>query len=199
MSAFRYPAAPHVRRHGPRGYAAVESFRPWLRDEFSFCCVYCRYREQWSRLKEAFAIDHFLPVSLHPLREHQYDNLLYACAACNLGKADQLLPDPAHVLLDGTVVIHADGQIEGMTREARQIIAKLGLDDPREAEVRLLWMGIIALAERTEPALFQRLMGYPDDLPDLGRLRPPGGNLRIDGIATSAFARRRAGRLPQRY
>jgi hypothetical protein len=36
MNAFRYPQAPHVRRHGPRGYATAEAFRPWLRDEFDF-------------------------------------------------------------------------------------------------------------------------------------------------------------------
>lgn len=44
---FIYPAVPHVRRHGPMGYADVTSFRPWLRDEFSFRCVYCLLREQW--------------------------------------------------------------------------------------------------------------------------------------------------------
>ncbi len=36
---FSYPNRPHVRRHGPRGYANYESYRPWLRDEFSFRCV----------------------------------------------------------------------------------------------------------------------------------------------------------------
>jgi hypothetical protein len=35
MTALRYPAAHHVRRHGPSGYASAESFRPWLRDEFT--------------------------------------------------------------------------------------------------------------------------------------------------------------------
>ena len=72
------------RRHGPRGYADVESFRPWLRDEFSFRCAYCRYREQWGRLKGAFALDHFLPVSVYPKQTRTYDNLLYACRAWNV-------------------------------------------------------------------------------------------------------------------
>jgi hypothetical protein len=196
MNPFLYPANPHTRRHGPEGYASVQSFRPWLRDEFCFCCVYCGYREQWSRLKGAFAIDHFLAVSLHPRRELDYDNLLYACAACNLGKAGQVLPDPTQVLLHGTVVVHADGRLKGLTREAHEIIGKLGLNDPQEAEARVMWMGIIALAEQSDPALFQRLMGYPDDLPNLAQLRPPGGNRRPEGIAESCYAKRQRGVLP---
>ncbi len=39
---FVYPTLPHVRRHGPRGYADYPSYRPWLRDEFAFRCV-CNY------------------------------------------------------------------------------------------------------------------------------------------------------------
>jgi hypothetical protein len=31
MSSFTYPADPHLRRHGPTGYADYESYRPWLR------------------------------------------------------------------------------------------------------------------------------------------------------------------------
>ena len=41
MEPFDYPVASHQRRHGPRGYSQPESYRPWLRDEFSFRCVYC--------------------------------------------------------------------------------------------------------------------------------------------------------------
>ena len=42
---FSYPAAVHVRRHGPQGYADYASYRPWLRDEFAFRCVYCLLRD----------------------------------------------------------------------------------------------------------------------------------------------------------
>ena len=63
---FTYPAAPHTRRHGPRGYADYESYRPWLRDEFAFRCVYCLLREAWGPPKGAYALDHFLPVAARP-------------------------------------------------------------------------------------------------------------------------------------
>jgi hypothetical protein len=76
MDAFTYPADPHVRRHGPQGYASIGSYRPWLRDEFSFRCVYCLLREQWSLLPGMFDIDHFRPVVHHADLALTYDNLL---------------------------------------------------------------------------------------------------------------------------
>ncbi len=146
MNAFRYPATPQVRRHGPCGYADVESYRPWLRDEFTFRCVYCLFREQWGRVKAGFALDHFLAVSMHPEHEHNYDNLLYTCVACNLAKGATLIPDPTQVFVEGAVQVHEDGRIEGTTRAARRLIRLLGLDGREETEARLLWIGIVALA-----------------------------------------------------
>src|SRR5437588_13107558 len=100
---FTYPAVPHERCHGPQGYADYESYRPWLRDEFGFRCVYCLLREQWGRTRGVFELDHFLPVSVHPEQERTYDNLLYACATCNAAKRAKLLPDPCQVFVDGEV------------------------------------------------------------------------------------------------
>lgn len=44
---FVYLSDRHFRRHGPRGYADLRHFKPWLRDEFQFRCVYCLIRERW--------------------------------------------------------------------------------------------------------------------------------------------------------
>ena len=199
MSAFGYPASPHLRRHGPRGYADVESYRPWLRDEFSFRFVYCLFREQWGRLKAAFSIDHFLPVATFPDQDRSYDNLLYACASCNQAKGQAILPDPLKVFVDGKVRVNDDGRIEGATRDARLLVRMLGLDGRAETEARLLWIGIVALAERCDRDLYQRLMRFPDELPDLTRLRPPAGNDRPDGVASCFHVQRRAGALPAIY
>lgn len=69
MSApFAYPAVPHARNHGPQGYTDYTSYRPWLRDEFSFRCVYCLFREQWGRIRGVYTLDHFLPVASIPGR-----------------------------------------------------------------------------------------------------------------------------------
>lgn len=199
MTAFRYPAQPHVRRHGPQGYADADGFRPWLRDEFCFRCVYCLLREQWGRLRATFDIDHFLPVATHPALELMYDNLIYSCTSCNSAKGDQEVPDPTQVLLSGDVRVHDDGTIVGRTPQARRLIRRLGLDSAECTEFRLLWLGILALAEEHDGELYAKLMGFPDDLPDLERLRPPAGNTRPGGIQQSYLVARLTGTLPGVY
>ena len=196
---FHYPSSPHVRRHGPKGYSGYESYRPWLRDEFSFRCVYCLRREQWGRVTGEFAIDHFLPSAHHPGRAGEYDNLLYACASCNLAKGDDELPDPLAALTTFAVTVGADGTTAAVTGDARRIVRKLGLDRPAANEYRALWVAIVRLAAAHDPELFRRLTRYPDDLPDLSALDPPGGNTRPDGIAASCLTRQREGTLPETY
>src|SRR5438132_14281404 len=137
MTAFTYPAQPHIRRHGPRGYAGIESYRPWLRDEFAFQCVYCLLREQWGRVRRTFDIDHFRPVALSPEDVRAYDNLLYACGTCNATKAMRDVPDPTMVLLTPDVQVTADGVIHSETPEAARLIDLLGLDSPQFTEFRM--------------------------------------------------------------
>lgn len=199
IDPFAYPSAPLTRRHGPQGYASYESYRPWLRDEFCFRCVYCLLREQWGQVRGGHAIDHFEPAALNPDRAVEYDNLLYACSACNTAKRERRVPDPTVVLLSPGVSVSPDGAIHAGSSEAALLIDAIGLDRPRAREFRTLWLGIIRLAAAHEPELYQQPMGYPPDLPDLARLRPPRGNTRPDGIQQSAAARRRRGQLAACY
>ena len=196
---FAYPVLAHVRCHGPGGYADYPSYRPWLRDEFAFRCVYCLRREQWGVVRSTFAIDHFFPASVRPDLATKYDNLVYACVSCNTGKADHDLPDPAEALLRDAVRVGEDGTIEGDTPDARRLIWVLGLDDAGYTEFRCLWIGIVALSARHDLELFHRLTGFPADLPHLGSLKPPDGNSRPDGIAASYFEQRAREELPETY
>ena len=198
MSPFVYPDSPFVRRHGPNGYTSYENYRPWLRDEFVFRCVYCLKREQWGVLKAAYHIDHFHPQARRPQAALDYDNLLYACASCNTAKGDAEVPDPCTCLLENRVVVSADGSISGTTREARRIIAKLGLDSPDYREFRMLFIGIVQLAAEHDVNCFRMLMKYPDDLPDLAALQPPQ-NSRPQGIHDSFHAQREKGVLSITY
>ena len=192
---FTYPAVPHARRHGPRGYADHESYRPWLRDEFAFRCVYCLIREMWGPFKGVYALDHFLPIAVRPDLAREYDNLLYGCVSCNLSKGSQATPDPLSRLLDPEVKVSEDGGIHANTPPAGKLIELLGLNRPRLREFRELWIRIVRLAALHDPALFQQLMRYPADLPDLTALRPPEDNTRPDGIPQSHFARQQRGEL----
>lgn len=199
MTAFTYPAAPLVRRHGPWGYADYPSYRPWLRDEFTFRCVYCLRREQWGRVAAEFAVDHFLPVARHPERATDYANLVYSCASCNARKGDGETPDPSAVLTRAHVRLDDAGLLVADTAEARGLIRALDLNGPDVLAFRTLWIDILRLAEQVDRELYQRLLAYPEDLPDLASLRPPGGNTRPEGVATSYLERRRRGELPTTY
>lgn len=75
------------------------------------------------------------------------------------------------------------------------MVQALDLNGPDATEFREVWIDILRLAQEFNPELFRRLMGYPDDLPDLGSLRPPGGNTRPEGVAQSQFERRKCGEL----
>lgn len=194
---FLYPAVPHARHHGSKGYADYPSYRPWLRDEFTFRCVYCLLRERW--ILSGFHIDHFSPVALHPELATSYDNLLYACASCNAAKSDLVLPDPTSALLAESIRVLADGSVEATTPAAARVIHLLGLNSPKYREYRLLWIEIMAMAESHDPDLYRRVMGFPEDLPDLSTLHPPGGNARPDGVKTSHFEQKKAGTLPATY
>jgi hypothetical protein len=81
-------------------------------------------------VRGTFAVDHFLPAAVRPDLATDYDNLVYACATCNTGKADHELPDPAEVLLRNDMRVAEDGTIEGDTPDARRLIRVLGFGRP---------------------------------------------------------------------
>jgi hypothetical protein len=91
-----------------------------------------------------------------------------------------------------------DGQITGLTEESIEIIEKLGLDDEEYREFRLLLIGIVQLARVRKPDLYEILMKYPGNLPDLKCLRPPKKS-RPKGIERSCYELRRRGELPTTY
>ena len=196
--AFRYPPEPLVRRHGPAGYASYRSYRPWLRDEFSFRCVYCLLREQWGRATAEFDLEHFVPHVLAPERSTDYANLFYACRSCNVRKGKHTLPDPGDALTSRNVRVYPDGALAGLTADAERIIRLLCLNSTEYKRWRRMWIRIIELAEDDDPGLLRDLLSYPRDLPDLRTYRAPE-NSRPDGIAESFFERRKRGELAETY
>lgn len=197
--AFDYAEHPHRRKHGPAGYKDYESYRPWLRDEFCFRCVFCLRREQWSLLLGNWDIDHFEPQSRAPDKSLDYENLLYVCRTCNLNKSDSLVVDPCGVALGELMQVDADGMITSLNDEGELLIQVLRLNNADYTNFRRRMLSILAAVEQQEPETFVALMGYPDELPALRLLNPPSGNSRPEGIENSCLVRREKGDLPEIY
>jgi hypothetical protein len=201
---FAYPDAAHERRHGPHGYLDDEHFKPWLRDEFVFRCVYCCCREVWFPDGDRnFSVEHVQPTSLAPAGLTDYDTLVYACCQCNAARGAVLLPlDPSSDLGHHLEVLR-DGTIRGRTPEGEDLIRICRLDRPNLTAFRRLILDVLAfLGRKKEPAASElrwRYLGYPANPPDLAALKPPEGNSRPAGIGQSAFARALRGELPDAY
>ncbi len=199
MKPFAYPQAPHSRRLGPQGYKNYESYRPWLRDEFSFCCVYCLTRERWGKGAFEFQVDHLEPQNLSTLGILDYDNLVYACATCNHMKADVAgMPDPCDIAYAQCLRVNKNGTITALNDQGRLLIRVLRLDNKENTEFRRLILEIVKLAQKKKSSVFSYLMGFPDDLPDLAKKQPPH-NTRPQGIVESFLARRKKNDLPEIY
>jgi hypothetical protein len=198
--SFQYSDAPLVRRHGPRGYARYEGFRPWLRDEFAFRCVYCLTRERWGKGQYGFQVDHLIPQSMDFSRIFDYDNLFYVCATCNEMKSDaEEMPNPFLTAYGRCLAIDENGLITALSSQGTMLIKILRLDNRENTEYRRLVLENLRLALAKDANLYRKWMSFPDDMPDLAAKRPPQGNSRPQGVRESFFTRRRRNELPEVY
>jgi len=202
---FAYPPEPHVRRHAPAGYKHYEDYKPWLRDEFEFRCVYCLHREMWSRERDAvFSVDHVIPQFEAPALVCVYENLVYACLRCNSARQDVRVLDPTQEGMGRHLHIEPDGTVTGLTEEGAFLIELLHLNHGSAPKERLRILRI--LGRRTKHSGdhgmltdFRETFGYPENLPDLRKLRPPKGN-RLNANKNHCFhARRERNDLPETY
>ena len=199
---FVYPAEPHRRKHGPAGYTKFESYRNWLRDEFSYRCVFSLFRETWPQTR--LHIDHLIPQKDRPDLVCHYDNLILLEGRLNLVKGKRRVPNPCQVALGECLLVHTSGERTGCI-EARngssigeQIIQVLRLDSEDATQMRRDWIGILRSVARTDEELFRGFVGYPKDLPDLTKAKVPSNSLN-SGVAQSAKFLGDAGRLPEWY
>jgi hypothetical protein len=195
---FAYPSNPHARRHGPQGYSKYRQYRNWLRDEFSFRCIYCLRRETWLTTGRDYEIDHFLPKSDHPNVEQDYDNLVFACRACNGTKAAKYLPSPESVAYGACLYVDEGGEIHAKDEAGKIIIEALRLDGPDYTRLRRRIIETVSEARPGSKTL-KWCLGYPDDLPDLSKEKKPKNNKRLDGIRDSHYERKLRGDLSPYY
>jgi hypothetical protein len=188
MIGFEYPTSPHVRRHGPAGYQDYSSFRDWLRDEFSFRCVYCLHREQWYNRGGTFHIEHFIPLATDPNLKCEYSNLLYACGTCNQAKlAIPGVPNPCYVAFNDCLTVGADGRIHSLNPVGERLAQVLRLNSVSNVRYRWRWMRTLEALKTADPILYHEYMGFPSDLPDL-RTKEVPANTKPDGAVNCYFA-----------
>ena len=198
---FHYADEPHYRRHGPQGYRDYRFYKPWLRDEFQFRCIYCLCHERWFPDGDnSFSIDHLQPQSVAPSIALDYNNLVYACCQCNAAKGDAAdILDPCRHAFGRHLSVSNDGVIHGLTPQGTLLIQVCRLDREKLTAFR---RGIIELYQTLTThqdagagILLERFFGFPSNLPDLSALRPPAGNTRPNGIEDSYFKKRFLGKL----
>jgi hypothetical protein len=178
--------APARQAHEPRHKPYLASRLPDLK------------RETWGQMTSEFDLDHFEPQSLNRMSRTDYLNLVYACRRCNAVKGDQTVADPFRLLRSTLATVLSDGSLRPHGRDTQRLILQLDLNSPRLKSWRAMWMRILDLARTHDPGLYFKLVGFPEDLPDLSRLRPPR-NARKGGLKQSWSARRRRGSLPPEY
>ncbi len=195
------------RKHGPCGLSDYRSYKPWLRDEHDFRCVYCLSREMWDLSSpsgsDKFTIDHIVSRHHAPGEAANYDNLCYCCSTCNSRKRSASLPSQLiHAPLCDHFEVDSQGRLIAKTADAKYLVELLRLNNPARIEWR---KDILEHHEVASKALFEEKSSpsiaffvYPSDLDDLATLRPRS-NTRPNGISQSAFARRSRGELAQFY
>jgi hypothetical protein len=207
LRPFDYAGSYQKRRHEPVGYKDYQNFKPWLRDEFMFRCVYCLFRERWyGSGSETFSVDHLVPRSSPKgmTLECEYTNLVFSCIHCNSSRGVSSILNPNdHSFRDHLSVNEANGRIEGLSPLGVETIKLLRLNLPDFIGRRKRSFLILSLRDHypNDPKiheLFVQEFGFPYDLPDLRTLKPPKGNP-SNSQESCYYALRERGELPETY
>jgi hypothetical protein len=74
-----------------------------LREDFIRRCGYCDTPDHYSGGRRGFHIDHFAPSSKFIALKNEYNNLIYCCPICNIGKSDNWPSTDAAVSFVGDI------------------------------------------------------------------------------------------------
>lgn len=84
-----------------------------------------------------------------------------------------------------------------LNKQGKRLVNVIRLNHPRFVEDRLKILRLWKILAEHAPVELQRLMAFPENLPDLSAFKPPRGNRRPEGISESCLARRNRGDLPK--
>jgi hypothetical protein len=178
---FTYPST-FTAKYSPWGYTRYASYKDWLREEFSFRCVYCLTREKWCPSGHRdFAVEHIVPKVSNKRLQTVYENLAYSCHLCNSRKGTQLTLNPRTNPFGTHLFVMPDGTITGLTPDGSKMILQMGLDEDELNETRKHYIEIYDAFQ--DPAnrghefvesQYEWAFSYPNSVPDLKAKNPPG-------------------------
>jgi hypothetical protein len=159
----------------------------------------------WSRDRGGvFSVDHIIPQSQDDTLVCVYTNLVYACVRCNSFRQAVPVQDPTQEPLGQHLEVAEDGRVIGITNAGRFLIELLHLNAPAAVTERQRIFRILQryAQDRTDAAAqqdFEQTFCYPQDLPDLRTLNPPGGNALQHNTQNCFCAQRERNELPTVY
>ncbi len=135
------------RRPDPPIFNDYRQYKPHLREDFLYACVYCTIHENEFGGPRNFDVEHFRPKSKFEALVTVYTNLLYACGVCNSFKKDDWPSndpvndgkgylDPCEHDYDNHFIQTDDFQIQGLSKVAQYIIERLHLNRPQLQKLR---------------------------------------------------------------
>jgi HNH endonuclease len=196
---YRYPTQSRSRRHGPAGYKGYRQYRPWLEDEFLFRCVYCLKRQKWART-DTWSVDHLIPQVEAPELACDYNNLVLTCQRCNSRKLAHSVPDPVAIAYGNCLrVDDSTGEVRPLNQDGEILIRVLKLNHQDHIRTRIDTLRRVEIMARCAPDEWKRMMGFPEDLPNLRRESPPNGNSRPEGLDECWYERQQRNELPEVY
>lgn len=127
------------RRKTKKKFSDYKKYKPWLREDFEYACVYCTIHEGEFGGFHSFHVEHFKPKSKFPALETVFTNLLYACWRCNSFKGEDWPSndpfksgkgylDPCKYNYDQYFIINMNQIIIGKVKAARYMIERLHLN-----------------------------------------------------------------------
>lgn len=173
---FRYGTTRHHRTESPRAYRDYRSYKPYLRREFRATCVYCRLPDGLKGM-DAFGVDHYMPKEEFPHLTAEYENLFYACNACNARKGSfwltinerkegYFIPNPCdHVMYDH--LRYRQVKVVPHSTAGECAVEVIQLNDVRSIEYRELVVRLIGCALREKEVIEARIAHYRQRLPSV--------------------------------
>jgi hypothetical protein len=88
--------------------------------------------------------------------------------------------------------------ILSLNQYGEKLLQALRLDSPKNVEYRLRLIRVLGALQKSDPSLYEEMMSFPNDLPDLRAKREPS-NTKPEGVLTCHFVLRENGSLPSTY